>query len=107
MRSAMVTALAVCFLSAFSIVGQEPQVIAVSDFNRMLYLGMEASARTPFRVTETTRGRVLQFEMDRKRSVRTASFNSKTGEVYSECVIVGDRIYERSGSGGWTVSTRS
>ena len=93
-------------LFAVSVVGQEVS-ITVPEFHRMVTAGMKASLRAPFyRYTERLPGKERRFEMDGRRSIRTSIINTESGEILSKCVVIADRIYERTANGHWTVRTR-
>lgn len=90
---------------ALSVTGQEDRTVTVEDLPGMVYRGTKEIKR-PYRFTTKGGGLGFRLEVDGKGSIRTSSFNRKTGEVDSECIVIGDQIYERSGTGAWTVQTR-
>lgn len=98
-------------LGAAAVVGQQPASAMTSDdFSRMFWKGWKTTglaARQGLRYTETRGDWVLTVEADRSRSGRASYVNTASGVVDSECVVIGDRIYERRGRGQWTVRTRA
>jgi hypothetical protein len=80
------------------------------DFNPLLWKGWSATglaARQGLRYIETHGDWVLTVEVDRIGSGRASYVNTATGVVDSECVVVGDKIFERLRKGQWTLRTRA
>ena len=83
---------------------QERQV-ARSELHRKLSLGVWHIEQGPHRFTVRSRKRVITMEDDGEGNVRAVVLHS--GSITSECIIIGDQIYEPKGDGGWTVQTRA
>ncbi len=93
-------------MCTLSVAAQEERRVTVSDLSGMVYRGLEAIERlAPYRYTTTSKSESIRLEVDSKR-IRSTSFNSYTGAIDSECIMIGDQIYQRWGTGPWIVRTR-
>lgn len=93
-------------LSALSVAGQSEHSVNMSDFPGMVRRGLEAIGRGPYRYTTTfQRYKNVVLEVDAKGSIRVKSYDSRTGGT-GECVIIGERMYHRSGTGPWNSQTK-
>lgn len=90
-------------------VAQQPEpIIKPEDFSRTFWDGWRAlwnRTGEGLRYTETRGDWVLAVESDRNGSARASYVNTATGFLDSECVVVGDKMYERSGSTAWAMRT--
>ncbi|HEX6126624.1 MAG TPA: hypothetical protein VFZ23_14720 [Pyrinomonadaceae bacterium] len=93
-------------LSALSVAGQSEHSVDASDLPGMVKRGLAVIARGPYRYTTAFEGhKNVVLEVDAKASIRVKSYNSRTG-VTGECVIIGERMYHRSGTGPWNSQTK-
>jgi hypothetical protein len=100
----------VLLIASFGVVGQQPaSAISPEDFNAIFLAGFKTTqeiGRNGLRFTETRGEWVLTVENDRRGSIRASYVNAVSGLVDSECVVIGDNIYERIAQGHWTLRTR-
>ena len=93
-------------LSVLSVAGQSEHSVNISDFPGMVRRGLEAVGRGPYRYTTTfQRYNNVVLELDGKGSIRVKSYDSRTGST-GECVIIGERMYHRWGTGPWNSQTK-
>jgi hypothetical protein len=100
----------VLLIAAFSTFGQQPNaaIITPEDFRPIFNAGFRVTqelGKQGLRYTETRRDGVLTVENDRRGVVR-ASY-SMSGILQNECIVNGDRIYERTGQGPWIIRTQA
>lgn len=84
--------------------------IKPEELGQMFWDGMKVtqlSSRHGLMYIETRGDWVLTVETDRLGSSRAKYVNAATGTLDSECVVIGDSIYERSGNGPWKMRTRA
>ncbi len=100
----------VLFIAGLGVVGQQPtSAISPEAFNAIFSAGFRATqeiGRKGLRFRETRGEWVLTVENDRSGSIRASYVNAVSGLVNSECVVIGDNIYERIAQGHWTLRTR-
>jgi hypothetical protein len=96
----------IILLSTVFVAGQSDHSVNVTDFPAMVRRGLEVIARRPYRYATILDGhKNITLEVDANASIRVKSYNSRTG-VTGECVIIGERIYHRSGNAPWTSQSK-
>lgn len=104
------SAVLILFIAGLGVVGQQPaSAVSPEEFNAIFSAGFRATqeiGKKGLRFKETRGEWVLTVENDRKGSKRASYVNAVSGLVDSECVVIGDNIYERIAQGQWTLRTR-
>ena len=95
----------VVFIFTLSVAGQGSSV-TVADLSGVVNRGLKSIERGPYRYSSRIEGnRTMTLEVDAKRSIRVKNSDLRTG-IVTECIIIGGRIYHRSGYYPWISQTR-